>query len=258
MGGELAGKSTLNRLEHARKIGLDRDHKLDHDKLERGIAIRQKLRILRAHLSSMSRTASAHSACSARWGTAATRPPGRGCTSCAGRWSAPGGIVSAPRWEQDETYVAKALGAPVQRGAIIGSVEKGSPAEAGGLKAGDIITAIDGQPVADANEVRNRIGLRERGSTVELTIWRVGKSQTVKLTVAEPRAAAVDIGAIAQFGGARFTDIPVEHPSRGKVAGALVAEVLAGSPPGGWDFALATSSPRSTSSRSSLLRSWPR
>jgi membrane-associated protease RseP (regulator of RpoE activity) len=140
--------------------------------------------------------------------------------------------------EADETYVAKALGAPVQRGAIIGSVEKGSPAEAGGLKAGDIITAIDGQPVADANEVRNRIGLRERGSTVELTIWRVGKSQTVKLTVAEPRAAAVDISAIAQFGGARFTDIPVEHPSRGKVAGALVAEVLAGSP--AWRLGLRT------------------
>ena len=31
-GGVLAGKSTLNRLEHAGKIGLDRHHKLDHDK----------------------------------------------------------------------------------------------------------------------------------------------------------------------------------------------------------------------------------
>src|SRR5258707_15669909 len=30
-GGQLAGKSTLNRLEHAGKIGLDRHHKLDHD-----------------------------------------------------------------------------------------------------------------------------------------------------------------------------------------------------------------------------------
>lgn len=134
--------------------------------------------------------------------------------------------------------LAQALGAPVQRGAVIGSVEKGSPAEAAGLKAGDIITAIDGRPVADANDVRNRVGLRERGSTVELSTWRGGKTQTVKLTVAELRTAAVDIGAVGQFGGARFTDIPVDHPSRGKVAGALVADVQVGS--AAWRLGLRT------------------
>ncbi len=134
--------------------------------------------------------------------------------------------------------LAKTLGAPVQRGAVIGSVEKGSPAEAGGLKAGDIITAIDGRPVADANDVRNRIGLRERGTTVELSTWRGGRSQTVKLTIAEPLAAVVDISAIAQFDGARFTDIPADHPMRGKAAGAMVAEVQAGSP--AWRLGLRT------------------
>jgi Do/DeqQ family serine protease len=126
--------------------------------------------------------------------------------------------------------IAKALGVPVERGAVIGSVEKGSPAEQAGLRSGDLITAIDGREVADANDVRNRIGLKELGSVVEITYYRKAQMQSVKLTIAEERAAALDGGGLVrQLAGARFTEIPADHPRKSRIEGVLVAEVQAGS-----------------------------
>jgi S1-C subfamily serine protease len=126
--------------------------------------------------------------------------------------------------------IARALGVPVERGAVIGSVEKGSPAEQAGLKSGDLITAIDGRDVKDANDVRNRIGLKERGTVVEMTFYRKEKVQSVKVTIGEDRAAAVDgSGVVTQLAGARFTNIPADHPRKGRIEGVLLADVQAGS-----------------------------
>lgn len=126
--------------------------------------------------------------------------------------------------------ITKALGVPVERGAVIGSVEKGSPAEQAGLKAGDLITAIDGRPVTDANDVRNRVGLRELASTVDITFYRKDKVQAVKVTVGEARTASLDgSGVVSQLGGARFTEIPADNPRKGSIDGVFVADVQPGS-----------------------------
>jgi Do/DeqQ family serine protease len=79
--------------------------------------------------------------------------------------------------------IAVAAALPKAAGAIIGSVEKGSAAERAGLKSGDVIVEIDGTAVHGASDVRNRIGLREVGTRVALTLWRRGKLQTVTLTI---------------------------------------------------------------------------
>ena len=128
--------------------------------------------------------------------------------------------------------IAKALGAPVERGVVIGSVEKNSPAEQAGLKAGDLIVKIDGEPVAGVNDVRNRVGLRERGSTVEITFYREGKPHTVKVRVGtEPEIDTLDAGdTVPQLSGARFTEIPADHPAKGHVEGVLAVEVQPRSP----------------------------
>ena len=126
--------------------------------------------------------------------------------------------------------IAKALGVPIERGAVIGSIEKGSPAELAGLRSGDLITAIDGRDVTDANDVRTRIGLKERGSVVEITYYRKAQVQSVKLTIGEERAVALDGGGLVrQLTGARFTEIPSDHPRKGRIEGVLIAEVQAGS-----------------------------
>lgn len=80
--------------------------------------------------------------------------------------------------------IAAAIGLAKASGAIIGTVEKGSPADKAGIKAGDVLVEIDGKPVANASDVRNRVGLREPGSTVAITLLRQGRRQTVSLTTA--------------------------------------------------------------------------
>jgi serine protease DegQ len=126
--------------------------------------------------------------------------------------------------------IAKAVGAPVGRGVIINSVESNSPAAEAGLRAGDFIISIDGKPVADANDVRNHIGLREPGSKVEVTYYREGHTHTVTVTTGEPKVAALDVRtAVPQLAGARFTEIPADHPAKGRVEGLLAAAVEAGS-----------------------------
>jgi serine protease Do/serine protease DegQ len=80
--------------------------------------------------------------------------------------------------------IATALGLPKVAGAIIGAVEKGSPAERAGIKTRDVVVEIDGKAVLNASEVRNRIGLREAGSRVSLTLLREGSRQTLSLAIA--------------------------------------------------------------------------
>lgn len=59
----------------------------------------------------------------------------------------------------------------VQRGVLVRRVDSGSPAEQGGLQAGDVITAVNGEPVVRAEAVRRRLNLAA-DETVELDIVR--------------------------------------------------------------------------------------
>ena len=79
--------------------------------------------------------------------------------------------------------LAKNLGIDQARGALVGGVEKGTPADTAGLKAGDVITSINGGPIDGASELRNRVGLSPVGTTLELTVLRAGDAKKVKVTI---------------------------------------------------------------------------
>ncbi len=75
----------------------------------------------------------------------------------------------------DET-LAKALGLKNVAGAVVNDVVKDSPAEKYGIEVEDVILEVDGKPVNTSNELQSEIAKRRPGETVELTIWRNGKT----------------------------------------------------------------------------------
>ena len=70
-------------------------------------------------------------------------------------------------------------------GALIASVEPGSPAEKAGLKPGDVVLAYNGQEVDDANKLPRFVAATKPGQSATLRIWRDGKAEEVKFTAAE-------------------------------------------------------------------------
>lgn len=87
-------------------------------------------------------------------------------------------------------------------GVLVASVTPGYPAAKAGLKPQDVITAIDGKPVKNGDELVSDISPRRPGSTVRLTYLRGSKENTATVTIAD-RAEM-----IAKQGGAGDDDAP--------------------------------------------------
>ena len=68
-------------------------------------------------------------------------------------------------------------------GAVIGTVRAGGPAAAAGLKSGDVITAIGGSPILDANKLTAVISGHSPGDKLELTVTRGGSTLTITTTL---------------------------------------------------------------------------
>jgi glutaredoxin 3 len=60
-------------------------------------------------------------------------------------------------------------------GAYVGQVRPGSPAERAGLRRGDVITALGGQPIILADDVERLVAQMPRGRDVSLTYVRAGR-----------------------------------------------------------------------------------
>ena len=81
--------------------------------------------------------------------------------------------------------LASSLNLPAARGAIVTSVQAGGPAERAGLKRGDVITAINKQPVTDNNSLRNLVASMAPGTNVDVTVIRSGRDQNLQVALAE-------------------------------------------------------------------------
>jgi S1-C subfamily serine protease len=65
---------------------------------------------------------------------------------------------------------------------VVGSVEKGSPAQAADIRAGDEITSVAGHPVASLTELAYWIGLQHKGDTATITVRRAGATLDRRVT----------------------------------------------------------------------------
>jgi serine protease Do len=91
--------------------------------------------------------------------------------------------------------LAQSFGLDRPRGALVNTVEKGSPADKGGIEATDIITRFDGKEVESSSDLPRIVGATRPGSRVPVEVWRKGAARTLQLTVGElleERVAAAD------------------------------------------------------------------
>jgi Do/DeqQ family serine protease len=127
--------------------------------------------------------------------------------------------------------LASAFNQSPEGGAVIARVLPDSPAERAGLRAGDIVTAVNGQPVANGAALRNAIGLVRAGSEVRLSAVRDGKPITLTARLSPPGGQGTAGGRLdEQLAGAELAEIGASHPLAGKVEGVAVAKVERGSP----------------------------
>jgi len=87
---------------------------------------------------------------------------------------------------QDMTpEMAKAFHEKEARGVVVGDVSPNSPAQEGGIQRGDIILEVNGEPVADSNQLRMNISLMHPGTRIQLKLLRNGGEKDMSLKLAE-------------------------------------------------------------------------
>jgi serine protease Do len=84
-----------------------------------------------------------------------------------------------------DATMAKALGLDKAEGVIVGGVEPDGPAEKAGLKDGDVILTLDGQPIQSWESFRTQIATSTPGSKAKLEINRDGDRKEITVTLGE-------------------------------------------------------------------------
>jgi serine protease DegQ len=79
--------------------------------------------------------------------------------------------------------LAQSLGLKGTKGAIVGAIEKGSPAERGGIRLGDVIMTVNGRPVADVSQALNAIAELAPGKSVPVKVMRKNAEIALDVTV---------------------------------------------------------------------------
>ncbi len=123
--------------------------------------------------------------------------------------------------------IAKAFNLDVQRGAFVSEVLPGSGSAKAGVKAGDIITSLNGKPLNSFAELRSRIATTEPGTKVKLGLLRNGKPLEVEVTLdtstSSPTSAEMITPALE---GATLSDGQLKDGGKG----IKIDEVVKGSP----------------------------
>ena len=95
------------------------------------------------------------------------------------------GFLGVGPQELDQAY-QDALG--VKAGVVVGTLEKGQPADKAGLQRLDVITAVDGQAVKSPDELVSAISNRRAGEAVKLSVIRDGKTLNLTVTLGDRKA----------------------------------------------------------------------
>lgn len=132
--------------------------------------------------------------------------------------------------------LAEALGLPDTKGALVASVEDGSPAESGGIEAGDVVLEFGGDPVEDPRDLSRAVAAVPPGKQIEIRLWRDNRERTIVIRVGEmPRetlARAIAPGQLEMAGlslAELSPDVRERHSIPDDLTGVLVTDVEQGS-----------------------------
>ncbi|MCM8594957.1 DegQ family serine endoprotease [Accumulibacter sp.] len=100
--------------------------------------------------------------------------------------------------------LAESFGLKSTAGALISSVEPGSPAAAAGLEAGDIILRVNGTAIDRSSELPPLIAATRPGTRVALGVWRKGASREIAVAVGEIPTAKIASGRSSEADGSRL------------------------------------------------------
>jgi len=124
-------------------------------------------------------------------------------------------------------------------GALVTEVSKDSPAEKGGIKQGDLIISLDGKPVTDVADLRNRVAMTPPKTKVDLVLIRNEQQKELTVQVEEQPTDMAGLSAspqqqeLFQKAGLSLQDLTPELARQFGYQmdqGVLVAEVTPGSP----------------------------
>jgi Do/DeqQ family serine protease len=126
--------------------------------------------------------------------------------------------------------LAQAFGLDRWTGAIVVRVDEGSPAAAAGLRAHDVITAVNGKPVRNSSALRNAIGLQPIGTEIDMDVMREGRRRKIRAVIAEPRPSSMSSALPSRhLAGATVGAITADHPLYGHIEGVEILQVDRGS-----------------------------
>jgi len=146
--------------------------------------------------------------------------------------------------------IAESLGLENEKGALVSSVHPDGPADAGGVRAGDVVLRFDGKTIEDMRSLPRIVAETAIGKEVEVDVLRDGKPVTLRITLGELEQAEKNgllSGSAPQqdqphdFASLGFSVAPIDDESRKKyelpdeingapLNGVIVTEVVDGSP----------------------------
>ena len=85
--------------------------------------------------------------------------------------------------------LAKSFGVSADEGILVNQIMPKSPAEAAGLKVGDLILSLDGKPIKDARQMQRLVAEAEIGKTIEVVVLRDKTKRALKVQVGEMPAS---------------------------------------------------------------------
>jgi serine protease Do len=125
---------------------------------------------------------------------------------------------------------ADSFGLSAPEGALVSSVQDGSPAAKAGLQPGDVVQTINGQRIVSSGDLPAYVGQRQPGEKVQLQVWRQGKAVELTATLANADDGKTQKAAKAEvekgkLGLALRPLTPQEQQQVGVQGGLLIGEV---------------------------------